>query len=379
MSVPIAQLGAPGSLPAPDAVIEVPQRSWYETAPVLSHISAAYEAVAARRKALGLTNPGSAENINKEVAKDVFLKNNMFTGLRAELAKGLSIMPSFQTTHIFSIGGAGFPPYQFGTYYATDDVFAQAGISSDGSMNGRFNFRNGPNMIFKSAAQAAPGQPFMMQLEQDVAGPDFSLNFKALYPSILDNTLTGVFVGSMLQSVTPKLSLGLETMWSKMAAAQPADAAVSYMGRYVSGDWIASAQIQPQGILQASFWRKVAERVEAGVECQITAGAAAMRNASPEMLMMGAIPATEGVTTLGARYEFKTSMYRAQVDSTGKVACTLDRRVLPNVMLQFAGEIDHATTACKVGVGIQVEYGGEEPPFGEDGTPLELKQISPPV
>ena len=46
-----------------------------ETNPVLSPFNSLYNAVAARRATLGLSNPGTIENLNKEVSKDVFLNS----------------------------------------------------------------------------------------------------------------------------------------------------------------------------------------------------------------------------------------------------------------------------------------------------------------
>lgn len=161
-------------------------------------------------------------------------------------------------------------------------------------------------------------------------------------------------VGSYLQSINPKLALGLEAVYSSQSAAYPPDAAVSYVARYVSNDWIASAQLQAQGAILASFWRKVTDKVEAGVETQLSMAG------QQQAIIMGAAPTIEATTTIGAKYEFRQSVFRGQIDSTGKVACLLERRVLPVVSVIFAGEIDHAKKAARLGLGLQFEAGGEE-------------------
>lgn len=71
---------------------------------------------------LGLSNPGTVENIAREVQKDVFLTNSMFTGLRAELTKPSSINPLFQVSHAFAMGSQGLPPYTFVALYGTSKV-----------------------------------------------------------------------------------------------------------------------------------------------------------------------------------------------------------------------------------------------------------------
>lgn len=82
----------------------------------------AYTSFSERREALGLSNPGSVENIAREVQKDVFLTNSMFTGLRADLNRPLSVSPLFQYSHAFAMGSQGLPPYGFSAIYGTQGV-----------------------------------------------------------------------------------------------------------------------------------------------------------------------------------------------------------------------------------------------------------------
>ena len=74
------------------------------------------------RAALGLPNPGSVENVAREVQKDVFVTNFMFTGLRADLNRPLSVSPLFQYAHAFALGSQGLPPYNFSAIYGTQGV-----------------------------------------------------------------------------------------------------------------------------------------------------------------------------------------------------------------------------------------------------------------
>ena len=62
--------------------------------------------------------------------------------------------------------------------------------------------------------------------------------------------------------------------------------------------------------------------------------------------MMGG-PTKEGVATLGAKYEFSRSIFRAQVDSQGKIGCLLEKVVAPPVRMTFAGEMDHAKVSYR--------------------------------
>lgn len=81
-----------------------------------------YASFQQRRGALGLSNPGTVENIAREVQREVFLNNYTFTGLRADLTKAFSISPLFQVSHAFSIGSQGLPPYTFAALFGTNKV-----------------------------------------------------------------------------------------------------------------------------------------------------------------------------------------------------------------------------------------------------------------
>lgn len=214
----------------------------------------------------------------------------------------------------------------------------QAQLDSDTSLSARFNQRITDRLAFKSALQVQPASiagpgASQLSLEQEYVGNDFSASLKSINPSILEGGLTGMFIGSYLQSVTPRLSLGLEGVWQKQAGTGP-EAAISYAGRYKGDSWIGSLQLLTQGGLHGAYWKRISDKVEAGVDVnlQFAGGAAAM---------MG-MPSREGHATFGAKYEFSRSIFRAQVDSKGKVGCLLEKIVAPPVRVTFAGELDHA-------------------------------------
>ena len=154
-------------------------------------------------------------------------------------------------------------------------------------------------------------------------------------PSILDGSLTGIFIGSYLQTITPRVSLGAEGVWQRQGFNARPETAISYCGRYKGDDWIASAQYLAQGVLNVSYWRQLTAKVEAGVDTQLQFAPGLGGSGS----MLGSIR-REGTTTIGAKYDFRASTFRAQVDSTGKVGCYLEKRVASVVTVTFAGEID---------------------------------------
>lgn len=89
---------------------------------VVAALADTYTSFSERRAALGLSNPGTVENIAREVQRDVFLNNYTFQGLRADLTKAFSISPLFQVSHAFAMGSQGLPPYTFAALFGTNKV-----------------------------------------------------------------------------------------------------------------------------------------------------------------------------------------------------------------------------------------------------------------
>ncbi|EXJ80366.1 mitochondrial import receptor subunit TOM40 [Capronia coronata CBS 617.96] len=322
-------------------------------------LSDTYSSLQERRKLLGLENPGTVDNIAREVQKDVLLSNFMFSGLRCDLQKIFSVSPLFRLQHGFAMGSQALPPWQLMALYGTSNVFMQAAYSSDKSLTAWGNLRWSPRFVTKTQTSIDPRQAqAMVQFENEYTGEDFSASLKTISPSVLEGGLTGIVIGSYLQSVTPRIALGLEGVWQRAALNAKPETAMSYCARYKGTDWIASAQYLAQGSLGASYYRKLTDKVEAGVDCQL--------QFAPGMGagMFGGIR-REGTTTVGVKYNFATSVYRAQVDSAGKFGVVLEKRVAPPVTLTFAAEIDQWKNTHKLGLAVSLE-----------GAPEELQEIA---
>lgn len=339
---------------------QVPNQSgFWSSNPVFSYLNVVYINIAEHRKSLGLTNPGTVENLSKEVNRDVFTNQYFFTGMRADLNKAFSLNPAFQTSHTLSIGSENLPPYAFSALYAKEDFFVQGNVDNDLSFSGKVNYGWDEHNISKVTLQIAQNQPVMCQLEQDYQTNDSSINFKALNPTLLNGGFTGVAVASLLQSFTPKFAVGIESMYSRQTLSLPPDAAINYFARYNAGDWIATGQLQAQGALVGTFWRKVTDKVEAGLETQLVASVKPI-NDSLMGTPIGYEPVVEGQTTIGAKYEYRQSVFRGQLNSAGKVAVFMEKRVLPTVSILLSGEIDNFKKSSRLGLGLQFESAGNE-------------------
>jgi len=211
----------------------------------------------------------------------------------------------------------------------------------------------------------------MFQFDNEYVGNDFTASLKTMNPSAINGGLTGIYIGSYLQSVTPSLALGFEAIWQRLAMNQGPETAVSYCARYKGSDWVASAQLQASGGINTTYWRQLTDKVEAGVEMNLHFAGL------PGTGLMGGPIQKEGLTTVGAKYDFRMSTFRAQVDSTGKLSCLLEKRVAPPVQMTFAAEMDHSKVcailfqpvsnlillfqqSAKVGIAVSIEASGEE-------------------
>lgn len=199
------------------------------------------------------------------------------------------------------------------------------------------------------ASVAGPGGA-QFSLENDYVGNDFTAQLKAMNPSALDGALTGIYIGSYLQSITPRLALGLEAVYQRPAANMGPESMLSYAARYKGDDWIASAQFLTQGGLQGSYWRRLSDKVETGLDLNLSLVGLGMAQGG----MMGG-PKTDGTATLGVKYDFRASNFRGQIDSTGKISCLLEKRVVPLVGITFAGELDHVKVSAEM-----LGYGHED-------------------
>ncbi|KAK5257134.1 translocase of outer mitochondrial membrane, partial [Exophiala xenobiotica] len=104
-------------------------------------ITDTYAGLQERRRLLGLENPGTVDNIAREVQKDVLLTNFMFSGLRCDLQKIFSLNPLFRLQHGFAMGSQALPPWQLMALYGNSRIFMQAAYSSDKSLTAWGNLR----------------------------------------------------------------------------------------------------------------------------------------------------------------------------------------------------------------------------------------------
>lgn len=190
----------------------------------------------------------------------------------------------------------------------------------------------------------------MIQIEHDHLGPHYAFSIRSLNPGLLD--LTGIHFVSLLHSVSPRLSLGAETVIQRP---QPGihETATSLVAKLTSlpnplanmmpssggpisnpfkPSWIATANLQPSGNLTTTYYHKLSDKVDVALEFAT--------QFQPESMMGPA--KRDALATLGAKYDFRMASFRGQVDSAGKVGMLLEQRFTPAFAFLVSGEIDHA-------------------------------------
>ena len=120
---------------APASAVATPAPRVYNKG--FSQVKDIFNKIYQSRANLGLPNPGTTENINKEVSRDVLLTPFFFTGLKADVSKSFSLQPVFQVSHALALGSPVLPNYAFGSAYANENTMMQGNIESDLSLTGR--------------------------------------------------------------------------------------------------------------------------------------------------------------------------------------------------------------------------------------------------
>jgi mitochondrial import receptor subunit TOM40 len=193
----------------------------------------------------------------------------------------------------------------------------------------------------------------MLQAEHDILGDHYSINLKTVNPGLLDGT--GIHIGSIFHSISPRLSAGFETVAHCQTPGQY-ETATSYMAKLTSlptasslasaaltpvgqvpismpfdSPWIATAQLQSTGNVQATYYQKLSDKVDVALDFQTLFQPTSMMGPAKR----------DAVATLGAKYDFRLATFRAQVDSTWKVGMLLEQRFTPAFAFLVGGEVDH--------------------------------------
>ena len=99
---------------------------------LVSSVRGIYRSYSEARASLKLSNPGTVDQVSKEVLHSVFLSDFAFSGLRAEVTKCHSATPLFQVSHSITTGSQHLPPYTFAALYGSPKVRAGTVLAYQG-------------------------------------------------------------------------------------------------------------------------------------------------------------------------------------------------------------------------------------------------------
>ncbi len=324
---------------------------------------------------------GSLDHINN-VSQHLFIDHNLFTGLRAELTHVFGLNPIFQTTHCFSIDSK-YPssyslPYIFHTSYSNDKIQLHGNISTFKELKytGFISCGNKYNSS-KLKVNLSQNQQLLWLFQHEINRSHVSLNIKLLNIQWINNAITGAISGSYFQLLTSRWSVGLETITtinslspSELTTESLLNSSIynshktcttcTYISRYTKDNWVATTQIRDHGEMTMTFWKKVSENFGAGVETNLAGEIKTVVAEGPGLVEGQPIYydiISKGKTSIAARYDFRQSLLKTQIDSKGKVGVFFETKVSGTGRFLFCGELDHKNNSANIGLGIRFESG----------------------
>lgn len=277
-----------------------------------------------------LPNPGLYENAPNELKGPV--SPDVFDGFRFDFTRILG--QSCSTSHSFLLGTPMIPGglYQFGANVVMGNpmdppTFLMSKITPDGYLDARWNQKLSNNWKMRAKAQLKNEEHGSQALADfDYTGDDFTWNMK-----ISNGPLFGV---SYLQSVMPNLALGVEAYYH----GKHRKVISAYAGKWTDRDWVGMATYGAMGTLQLAYLRKVGHRIRYGSEL-------VYNHASGE-----------AQTTCGVEMDLGQTRFVSSVDSTYRVATSIESRVLPNFVLSLSAEGFPLKDDFKFGYGAQLSF-----------------------
>jgi len=206
-----------------------------------------------------------------------------------------------------------------------------ASMASGNRVTGKYVYNHTTNAALKTNFQIIPDSPQYSSLSWDVdyKGQDFCAGANYTYG--------GIYGMSYLQSITPSTCLGIQAIhqWPRtiiMGAGRYRN--MSHNGK--KGDIITGSVDNGRGVVTTSYTRKVSDTLSLASEYQFSSGS------------------KESLTQVGAKYTYQTFMYSANIDSSGRVAATIDLMVTEQMRLSFSGLILHGTKDAGFGFGMSL-------------------------
>jgi len=272
-----------------------------------------------------LPTPVKFEDISKE-SKNVLGTVELFDGFRFEFNKTLAEEPyPFGISHAIGMGSVLEPAnYNLGTNLIIQKTALSARIDTDGHLMGRWQQEFTKDFVLRVSGQASP-EPHnsAVHMEVDCKGSNWYGNLKWGNP--------GIYGISYMQSITPQLSLGLDTFYHHKQAISMLTGGV----RYDTPQYVATGVVTA-GHFVGSYTQKVNQRVSLATELSLAWPTGAL----------------ETTYSMGFEYTLRTSHIKAHVDTNWKVSAYLEEMLNPYTRFMLCAELDHKKKSYRFGFGI---------------------------
>lgn len=273
-----------------------------------------------------IPNPGGYDDLNQEAM--IVLRPNLIDGLSFNFNAPLSEV--FALGSALDMGGKDTGSvFAINANYFTNKVaMISRTTPSNGRVLGRLLVNHSPALTTKVVADVGP--------EPDSSRVTCDFDYRAMRSSSQIKVASGrIFAFNHLHSVSKSLALGGEAL----VQARSGFAAVTLGAKYSNASQTASLSVATFGPVIASYVRKVNPKVSFATELFVDGRT------------------KDSLVTMGYRFDLSTSTVIGHIDSTGKVAATLEERINPALSLILSAQLDHPKEAYSFGFGVNIGGG----------------------
>lgn len=221
------------------------------------------------------------------------------------------------------------PSFALNANYLTNRlVMISRTTPSNGRVNARVFINHSPALTTKLVAEVGP--------EPDSSRLSCDFDYRASRSCSQVKLTTGrVMAISHLHAISSKVSIGGEAFFQ----AQAGFSAITVAAKYADASRAVSLSLATFGPLSASYVRKVNPKVSFASEIFVDSRT------------------KESLLTAGYRFDLTNASVVGHVDSTGKVAATVEERINPALTLTLSGEVDHGKQSHNFGFGVNIGGG----------------------
>ncbi|CAN8073002.1 unnamed protein product [Agarophyton chilense] len=269
-----------------------------------------------------LPNPGGYEEISQDAMQ--ILRPNLIEGMQFNFTAPIS--STFALGNTIEMGAKDHPgQFAFNANYFTNRIVMMSRTTpSDRRVNGRIFINHTPALTSKIIADVG--------LEPDSSKASWDLDYRGSDFCSQLKFGNGVVAVSYLQSVAPCLAFGGEGFYQHKSFFS----AITLAAKYFTSTDTASLSLSSFGPILANYVHRVSPKVSFATEIFVDART------------------RDSHLTLGYRFDLNSATVIGHVDSTGRVAATLEEKINPALTLTLSGELDHVKEDYKFGFGVNI-------------------------